>query len=77
MKWLLVITFLAPMEDDVAECFTFDTKAECVTAAQAFVKENPGAKLRDHVDSLAVEPPILRFYVACMPRECELEEDTP
>jgi hypothetical protein len=33
MKWLLVITLLAPMEDDVAERFTFDTKAECVAGA--------------------------------------------
>ena len=31
MKWLLVITLLAPMEDGVAERFTFDTKAEGVT----------------------------------------------
>ena len=76
MKWLLAIALLAPMEDDVAERFTFGTKTECVTVAQAFVKENLGVQLRDHMGSLEVEPPILRSYMECMPREYESEEDT-
>ena len=66
MKWLLVITLLPPMEDNVAERFTFDTKVECVTAAQAFVRGNPSVRLRDHVDSFEVEPPsCVSMWNAC------------
>ena len=69
MKWLLVINLLSPVEDDLSERFSFETRAECLAAAQAFVEEYPGVELRDHVDSLEVEPPVLRSYVECMPEE--------
>lgn len=72
MKWLLVVTLLSPMENDVSERFSFETRGECMAAAQAFVEANPGVELRDRPDSLDVEPLVLRSHVECMP-----EEDTP
>ncbi len=67
MEWLLVMVLVSSMDDIEFEPMRFATKAECVAAAEAFVERYPAFEWRDPSDEWAVENPVVRSYVECVP----------
>lgn len=67
MKWVLLIFLVAPEEYVDFEPRPFETRAECMAAAQAFVEIYPAFEWRDRsAKGLRVELPVVRSYVECV-----------
>ncbi len=67
MEWLLMIVLVSPTEDIESEPVRFQTRAECVAAAEEFVGRYPAFEWRDRSDEWTVENPVVRSYVKCVP----------
>ena len=69
MKWVLVIVVIATSEDVTYRSVAFDSKADCAAAGEAFVARFPGFAWHDPEDETAIEPPVVRSHLRCLPAE--------
>ena len=65
MKWVLLIHLVAPQEYVDYEPVPFETRAECLGAAEAFVDRHPAFEHRYRSGAI-VELPVVRSYVECI-----------
>lgn len=71
MKWVLLIHLVSPSDQVEYKDYAplpFETKAECVAAAEAFVDKNPAFEHR-YRSGTEVELPVVRSYVECVSAE--------
>ncbi|HEB79571.1 MAG TPA: hypothetical protein ENI79_03735 [Rhodospirillales bacterium] len=68
MEWLLIIVLFSSTEDIDHAPVRFETQPECIAAAEAFVRKFPAFEFRDRSDKRAVETPVIRSYVECIPK---------
>lgn len=67
MKWILFIHLVAPGDYVDYEPLPFETRAECVAAAVAYVEKYPAFEWRSRSGKeWRVEPPVVRSYVECI-----------
>ena len=45
----------------------FETKAECVAAAEEYIERYPEIEWRDPSDNRSITYPVLRSYIQCIP----------
>ena len=67
MDWLLVIVLMTAVGEADPERVRFSALTDCEAAAHAFVDRYPAFEWRARADSGAVEAPVIRSYVACVP----------
>ncbi len=69
MKWILVIVVVSLAEDVTYRSVPFDSKEACAAAGEAFVESFPGFAWHDPADETAVEPPVVRSHLRCLPAD--------
>ena len=67
MKWMLVIVVIISADDVSHSAILFESKAACAAAGEAFVDRFPGFEWADPRDETAIETPVVRQQVRCVP----------